>query len=86
MAPIPAAASIADSGEYLVAVGLFSSRDRADQVVEALTQAGLPAMERPFQLRVQQVQQIVIGPSSAALMPSRPCGACKRWAAMKTPG
>ena len=54
--------SIADSGEYLVAVGLFSSRDRADQVVEALTQAGLPAMERPFQLRVREVQQIVIGP------------------------
>ena len=57
-----AAVSIADSGEYLVAVGLFSSRDRADQVVEALTQAGLPAMERPFQLRVREVQQIVIGP------------------------
>ena len=57
-----AAVSIADSGEYLVAVGLFSSRDRADQVVEALTQAGLPAMERPFQLRAREVQQIVIGP------------------------
>jgi type II secretory pathway predicted ATPase ExeA/cell division septation protein DedD len=54
--------SIPDSGEYLVAVGLFSSRDRADQVVETLTQAGLPAMERPFQLRVREVQQIVIGP------------------------
>ena len=48
-----AARSTTDSGEYLVAVGLFASRDRADQVVEALTQAGLPAMERPFQLRVQ---------------------------------
>jgi len=57
-----AATSIADSGEYLVAVGLFGSRDRADQVVDALTKAGLPAMERPFQLRLQQVQQIVIGP------------------------
>jgi cell division septation protein DedD len=57
-----AAAPIADSGEYLVAVGLFSSRDRADQVVAALTQAGLPAMERPFRLRVREVQQIVIGP------------------------
>jgi type II secretory pathway predicted ATPase ExeA/cell division septation protein DedD len=54
--------TITDSGEFLVAVGMFSSRDRADQVVEALTQAGLPAMERPVQLRVQQVQQIVIGP------------------------
>ncbi len=27
-----------------------------------LTQAGLPAMQRPFQLRRQQVQQIVLGP------------------------
>jgi len=54
--------SITGSGEFLVAVGLFASRDRADQVVEALTQAGLPAMERPVQLRVRQVQQIVIGP------------------------
>jgi hypothetical protein len=57
-----ATVSSADSGEYLVAVGLFSSRDRADQVVEALTQADLPAMERPFQLRVREVQQVVIGP------------------------
>jgi type II secretory pathway predicted ATPase ExeA len=57
-----AAALVTDSGEYLVAVGLFASRDHADQVVEALTQAGLPAMERPLQLRQQQVQQIVLGP------------------------
>ena len=54
--------SITGSGEFLVAVGLFASRDRADHVVEALTQAGLPAMERPVQLRVRQAQQIVIGP------------------------
>ena len=41
---------------------MFASRDRADQLVDALTQAGLPAMQRSFQLRRQQVQQIVLGP------------------------
>ena len=35
---------------------------RADQLVETLTQAGLPAMQRPFQLRRQQLQQVVLGP------------------------
>jgi type II secretory pathway predicted ATPase ExeA/cell division septation protein DedD len=58
-APVPA---VADSGDYLVAVGLFASRDRADELVETLTQAGLPAMQRGFQLRRQHVQQIVLGP------------------------
>ena len=57
-----AVASVTDSGEYLVAVGLFASLDHADEVVDALTQAGLPAMERSFQLSRQQVQQIVLGP------------------------
>jgi type II secretory pathway predicted ATPase ExeA len=65
-APVSAAPSaaptVSDAGDYLVAVGLFASRDRADQLVDALTQAGLPAMQRPFQLRRQQVQQIVLGP------------------------
>jgi type II secretory pathway predicted ATPase ExeA/cell division septation protein DedD len=60
--PSVAAASVTDSAEYLVTVGLFASRDHADQVVDALTQAGLPAMERPFQLRQQQVRQIALGP------------------------
>jgi cell division septation protein DedD len=41
---------------------LFASRDRADELVETLTQAGLPAMQRDFQLRRQHVQQIVLGP------------------------
>ena len=48
--------------EYLVAVGLFASRERADQLVDALTQAGLPAMQRPLQLRQREMQQIVLGP------------------------
>jgi cell division septation protein DedD len=60
--PIAAASSVAESGDYLVAVGLFASRDRADQLVDALSKAGLPAMQRDFQLRRQQVQQIVLGP------------------------
>jgi cell division septation protein DedD len=56
------AASAAVAGEYFVAVGLFASAERADQLVEDLTQAGLPAMQRPFRLRRQDVQQIVLGP------------------------
>jgi type II secretory pathway predicted ATPase ExeA/cell division septation protein DedD len=55
-------ASAAATGDYLVAVGLFASRERADQLVESLTQAGLPAMQRPFRFRRQDVQQIVLGP------------------------
>ena len=47
---------------YFVAVGLFASRDRADEIVVALANEGLPAMQRDFQLRRQQVQQIVLGP------------------------
>jgi cell division septation protein DedD len=54
--PAPAA------GEYLVAVGLFASRERADALVNTLTQAGLPAMQRPAQLGQREVQQIVLGP------------------------
>ncbi len=61
-ASVAAAPSVAESGDYLVVVGLFASRDRADQLVDTLTQAGLPAMQRSFQLRRQQVQQIVLGP------------------------
>jgi cell division septation protein DedD len=61
-ASFAAAPSVADSGDYLVVVGLFASRDRADQLVDTLTQAGLPAMQRPFELRRQHVQQIVLGP------------------------
>jgi cell division septation protein DedD len=62
-APLAAAsASATVPGEFLVAVGLFSSGERADQLVDALTQAGLPAMQRPVQLRRQQLHQIVLGP------------------------
>jgi type II secretory pathway predicted ATPase ExeA/cell division septation protein DedD len=57
-----AAPSVTQSGDYLVAVGWFASRDRADQLVDSLTQAGLPAMQRSFQLSQQLVQQIVLGP------------------------
>ena len=65
-APIAAAplatAAVDDTAEYLVAVGLFASGDRADQIVDELKQVGLPVMQRTFQLRRQQVQQIVLGP------------------------
>ncbi len=57
-----ASASSAIADEYLVVVGLFASSERADQLLDTLTQAGLPAMQRPFQLRRRQVQQIVLGP------------------------
>ena len=54
--------SAPSGNEYLVSVGLFASRGRADQLVDALTQAGLPAMQRAVQLRGQEVQQIALGP------------------------
>ena len=52
----------AEAGEYLVAVGLFVTSRRADQLVDALTAAGLPAMQRELQLRDRVMQQIVLGP------------------------
>ena len=61
-ATVTPTSTVADSGDYLVVVGLFASRDRADQLVDTLTRAGLPVMQRPFELRRQQVQQVVLGP------------------------
>ena len=50
------------AGDYLIVVGLFTDRAGADRLVAELAQAGLPAMQRPFQLRRQRVQQVVLGP------------------------
>ena len=58
----PAAHPSGESMPYLIAVGVFASSDRADDIVDALTQAGLPAMQRTVQLRRQAAQQIVLGP------------------------
>ena len=52
----------AETGEYLVAVALFTTSRRADQLVDALTAAGLPAMQRELQLQQRLMQQIVLGP------------------------
>jgi cell division septation protein DedD len=41
---------------------LFSSRERTDELVQSLTNAGLPAIARPFHLGQRDVQQIVLGP------------------------
>jgi type II secretory pathway predicted ATPase ExeA/cell division septation protein DedD len=60
-APEPATPSAA-AGEFVVAVGVFSNRESADAIVEKLTHAGLPAMQRQVQLRRQHAQQIVLGP------------------------
>jgi cell division septation protein DedD len=59
---VTASVSAPSGHEYLVSVGLFASRQRADQLIDALTQAGLPAMQRALQLRGQEVQQIALGP------------------------
>lgn len=60
-APIEAATPPAP-GDYLVVVGLFADRARADRLVAELAQAGLEARQRPFQLRSHSVQQVVLGP------------------------
>jgi cell division septation protein DedD len=57
-----AVSSAAASAKYLVAVGVFANRDRADEIADTLTKAGLPAMQRTIQLRGQSVEQIVLGP------------------------
>jgi type II secretory pathway predicted ATPase ExeA/cell division septation protein DedD len=61
MTETPAAPALA-SGDYLVVVGLFASRERADALVDQFTEADLPAMQRPFTLGQREVQQIVLGP------------------------
>lgn len=58
----PSAAAPAPAGEFMVAVGVFSSRERSDELVQSLTQQGLPAMQRPSRLGQREVQQIVLGP------------------------
>ena len=55
LAPAPA-------GDYLVAVGLFANLERADGLVRELTQAGLPAIQQPYQFRNQQVRRVLLGP------------------------
>ena len=62
MAPSAPAVAPATSGEFLVAVGMFADRDRADRLVDQLTQAGLSALQRTVQLRRAPVQQVALGP------------------------
>lgn len=61
-AVVPAPIAAAASGDFLVAVGVFVDRDRADRLVDTLTEAGLPAMQRPVNRRGRKMQQIVLGP------------------------
>jgi cell division septation protein DedD len=56
VAPAPA------DGNFLVAVGVFSSRARADQLLDMLAHAGLPAMQRSVQRGTRSLNQIVLGP------------------------
>ncbi|HXG87364.1 MAG TPA: AAA family ATPase [Vicinamibacterales bacterium] len=49
-------------GDFMISVGLFASQERANRLVGELTEAGLPAAQRPFQLRSRRVQQVVLGP------------------------
>lgn len=60
--PAVAALAATSTTEWLVAVGLFGDRDRADRLVDTLTQAGLPAMQRLVTRRGEPLQQIVLGP------------------------
>jgi cell division septation protein DedD len=55
-------ASTASSGDYLVAVGVFASREHVNQIVDALERAGLPAMQRALQRGTRELNQIVLGP------------------------
>ena len=52
----------ATQGDFFVAVGLFSTPQRSDELVNSLTKAGLPAMQRPHRLGQRELQQVVLGP------------------------
>jgi type II secretory pathway predicted ATPase ExeA len=58
----PTAVSSGAAAKYLVAVGVFASRESAGQLVDTLTKSGLAVMQRTIQLRQQPVEQIVLGP------------------------
>lgn len=60
--PATIGAPVQAEATFLVSVGLFATRERADALVDALTQQGLPAMQRPYVLRQKEVQQVVLGP------------------------
>jgi DedD protein len=55
-------ASPALSGSYFVSVGLFANHDSAVRLVGELMRSGFAARQRPFQLRRQRVQQVLVGP------------------------
>jgi cell division septation protein DedD len=59
--PDPALPAVEEMN-YFVAVGLFASRDRSDELVAALAGMGLPAMQRAVDFHRRPVQQIVLGP------------------------
>ena len=61
IAQTPVSVSFA-SANYLVAVGLFADRARANQLVESLLHEGLAAMQRTVTVNDQPMQQIVLGP------------------------
>jgi type II secretory pathway predicted ATPase ExeA/cell division protein FtsN len=58
----PAPASSDASGGYLIAVGVFANRGRADQLLDTLAGAGLPVMQRTLQRGTRELNQIVLGP------------------------
>jgi cell division septation protein DedD len=47
---------------YLVAVGLFSTAERADGLVQYLAHSGFSVVQRPYQLGNRIVRQVLIGP------------------------
>ncbi len=67
VAPVTQAppAIAAAEGNFFVAVGVFSTQQRSDDLVASLTTAGLPAMQRPHQFGQRQLQQVVLGPFSS---------------------
>ncbi|MEP6783651.1 MAG: SPOR domain-containing protein, partial [Acidobacteriota bacterium] len=60
--PVTNAAPVAASAGYIVAVGLFASPERAQQLVDDLARTGLPATQRSLEPGNRQLNQIVLGP------------------------
>jgi cell division septation protein DedD len=65
-APDAAAAPAARAGTFHVAVGLFSTEERAARLVAELSGAGLPAFHRPVKMSSERVLlQVLLGPYEA---------------------
>jgi len=73
LAPAPAPDAPAPSADYLIQVALFANRERAEQVLFELNNAGFRAreVERDFGPRRGRLSQVIVGGYDSALAVER---------------